>query len=96
MSDARIVHNRDRKRYEAYLGDELSGFVAYRLREGIIDFTHTEVDDDVEGQGVGSSLARESLDDVRRDGSRKVVASCPFIKDWIEEHPDYEDLLEAA
>ena len=30
---------------------------------------------------------------VRRDGSRKVVAECPFIKEWIRRHEDYQDLL---
>ena len=96
MTDVSIVHNPERRRYEAYLGDELAGFSNYRLRDGIIDFVHTEVDDAFEGEGVGSTLAREALDDVRREGSRKVVASCRFIKSWIEDHPDYADLLEAA
>ena len=96
MSEVHTVRNQERDRYEAFVGDELAGFAEYRLRDGIIEFTHTEVDDAFEGHGVGSTLARDALDDVRRDGSRRVVASCPFIKEWIEHHPDYEDLLEAA
>ena len=48
--------------------------------------------DDYEGQGAGSQLAREALDDVRRRGLG-VVALCPFIAGWIERHPDYADLV---
>ena len=96
MSDVSVVQNPDRDRYEAFLGDELAGFAVYRLREGVIEFVHTEVDDAFEGHGVGGALARGALDDVRRDGTRKVVATCPFIKQWIERHDDYTDLLEAA
>ena len=92
-TDVEIKNNPERKRYEAWLGDQLAGFATYALRDGIIRFIHTEVDDAFEGHGVGSRLAREALDDVRRDASRKVIASCPFIKQWIEEHPDYQDLL---
>ena len=96
MSDVSVVNNPDRHRYEAFLGDELAGFAVYQLRDGIIEFVHTEVDDAFEGHGVGGALARGALDDVRRDGTRKVVATCPFIKQWIERHDDYTDLLEAA
>jgi predicted GNAT family acetyltransferase len=96
MTDVSVVQNPDRDRYEAFLGEELAGFAVYRLREGIIEFVHTEVDDAFEGHGVGSALARSALDDVRRDGTRKVVATCPFIKEWIERHDDYTDLLESA
>jgi predicted GNAT family acetyltransferase len=31
---------------------------------------------------------------VRADGL-KVVAQCPFVKAWIDKHPDYADLLKA-
>ena len=59
-------------------------------------FTHTEVEDRFEGQGVGSALARFALDDVRAAGTRKVLPLCPFIKGWIEKHPDYADLVYGA
>ncbi len=91
--EVEIRNDPEKKRYEAWLGDELAGFATYALRDGIIRFIHTEVEDEFEGHGVGSILAREALDDVRREGNRKVIASCPFINKWIEEHPDYQDLL---
>ena len=50
------------------------------------------MDDEYEGQGAGSQLARQALDDSRARG-RRVVARCPFISSWIERHPDYADLL---
>ena len=51
-----------------------------------------EVDDAFEGQGVGSALARTALDDVRASG-RSAVPKCPFIRGWIDKHPDYADLV---
>lgn len=79
-------------RYELRDGDTLAGFTRYHLRGGAIVFTHTQVSEEYEGQGAGSQLAREALDDAR---SRKlrVVAMCPFIAGWIERHPDYADLV---
>ena len=79
-------------RYELHDGNTLIGIAEYQLRRGSIIFTHTKVSDEYEGQGAGSQLAREALDDARRRGLR-VVAWCPFIAAWIERHPDYADLL---
>jgi predicted GNAT family acetyltransferase len=73
---------------------ELVGAAYYDVADDLIVFTHTEVDEESEGHGVGSALARGALDDVRTEGRRKVIAHCPFIKGWIERHPDYQDLLE--
>jgi len=94
MADVEVTKNEDEKRYEARVDGELAGSAYYDAADDLIVFTHTEVDDAYEGKGVGSALAKGALDDVRADGSRKVVARCSFIKSWIERHPDYQDLLE--
>jgi uncharacterized protein len=91
---ADVVHNPERSRYEIHVDGVVAGFAAYRDRGDALDFTHTEVDDAYEGQGLGSQLARGALDDVRAKGGR-VIASCPFIKRWIDEHEDYQELLAA-
>ena len=85
--------NPDESRYEGWVDGQLAGFAAYRLDPGRIVFTHTEVDDAYEGQGVGSTIARFALDDVRARGDLRVVPRCPFIRDWIEKHSDYQDLV---
>ena len=94
MADDIVVSNNpDLLRYEARLGGELAGFAAYRLEDGRITFTHTEVDGAFEGKGIGSALARGALDDVRATGGLTVLPLCPFIKGWIGKHEDYQDLL---
>lgn len=72
--------------------DQLLGFVDYRLADDTITFTHTEVLPAAEGHGIGSTLARAVLDRARADGL-VVVPQCPFIKGWIDRHPDYADLV---
>ena len=94
MNDVQVTNNEADKRYEARVDGRLAGSAYYDTADDLIVFTHTEVDDAYEGQGVGSTLARAALDDVRADGRRKVVPRCPFIKGWIDRHPDYQDLLD--
>jgi predicted GNAT family acetyltransferase len=87
-----VQDNPDAGRYEAVDGSGVvAGFAEYDRRADEIVFVHTEVDDAFEGQGVGSTLVRGALDDVRTTGLR-VVAKCPFVASWIEKHPDYQDL----
>lgn len=79
-------------RYEVTVDGTRAGFAAYRRKGDALVFTHTEIDDAFEGQGVGSALARAALDDVRARGL-SVVPQCPFIRAWIDRHPDYADLV---
>ncbi len=88
-----VRHAADQQRYEGYVDGALAGFAAYTLSDHMVAFTHTEVDGAHEGKGVGSAIARFALDDVRAGGERKVLASCPFIRRWIERNTDYADLL---
>jgi predicted GNAT family acetyltransferase len=91
----RVVDNPDEERFEAYVDGELAGFAEYQLAQRLFVFTHTEVEDRFEGQGIGSALARAALDDVRRRGI-KALPLCPFVKTWIDKHPDYRDLVYGA
>ena len=93
MTGTQVTNNVERNRFEIRVEDgRLAGFTEYAARDGARDFVHTVVKDEFEGQGIGSKLARAALDETRADGLR-VVASCPFIKGWIDKHPDYADLL---
>ena len=94
MSDQPVTVREDagQNRFEAV--DEsgvVAGFAAYRRYPDRIVFTHTVVDDAFEGRGVGSTLVRAALDAVREEGLR-VVPQCPFVRSYIERHPEYADL----
>ncbi|XRQ03899.1 GNAT family N-acetyltransferase [Actinomadura welshii] len=88
-----ITDNAERKRYEIRVDGELAGFAAYEPAEGdTVALTHTEIDPAFEGKGLGGKLARGALDDLRGTG-RTVIPVCPFIKSWIQKHPDYHDVV---
>jgi uncharacterized protein len=88
-----VRHRPDEHRYEAWLDGELAGVAEYDLRPGTIVFTHTEVDPAFEGKGVGGALAGGALDQVRAAGEYDVVPQCPFVKAYIDKHPEYADLV---
>lgn len=87
-----VQHDADRTRYEIVVDDTVAGHVEYRLRDGAIDFTHTEVDDAYQGQGLAGILVRGALDDVRDTTDLRVIATCPYVSGWLAKHPDYAGL----
>jgi uncharacterized protein len=80
------------QRYEIRDGERVLGLAAYERRGDTVVFTHTEVDPDAGQSGLGSTLVRAALDDVRAHGG-SVVAKCSFVRGWIERHPEYGDLV---
>lgn len=95
MSETTVADAPDQSRYEARVDGKLAGFAAYTPRGTDVVFTHTQVDDDFEGQGVGSRLVRSALDDVR---ARGLLATplCPFVAAFIADHQEYADLVAPA
>ena len=90
--DIVFVDSPDHHRYELRSGDEVVGFLVYRLGDGVITLVHTEVDPAHSGQGHAATLARGALDDARSRGLA-VVPSCPYVASYIEKHPEYADLV---
>ena len=78
-------------RYELTVDGHLAA-TYYEVADNIISFIHTEVPPELGGKGIGSKLVKGALDQVRADGL-KVIAQCPFVKAYIDKHPDYANLL---
>lgn len=94
MSDKRVTDNTQAHRFELLVEDELAGYAEYRQEDGSVAFTHTVVEPQYEGKGVGSALASGALDAVRTAGG-SVLPYCPFLRSYIQRHPTYLDLVPA-
>jgi predicted GNAT family acetyltransferase len=88
----RISNNTDESQYTADLDGRNAGVAAYERSGDTIVFTHTVVDEDLEGQGVGSTLIQHALDDAREQ-QLTVVPQCEFVAAFISEHAEYQDLV---
>jgi uncharacterized protein len=90
--DVRIQHNEAERRYELFVGDDLVSIADYRLSDGVFVFDHTETAMVHRGKGLADELVRFALDDVRANG-RRIVPLCWFVADFVNEHPEYRDLI---
>jgi uncharacterized protein len=87
-----VRHEPDRSRYALYVDGDDAGEVNYRIQDGAVAMLRVVVDPHRRGEGLGSQLVQGALDDVRANGSGLVIAACPFVTTFFEEHPEYRDL----
>ena len=86
-----VRDNKDRSRFELDAGNEIA-FANYRLTPSAVIITHTETPRALRGRGIGSELVKGALELIRRD-SRKVIAGCGFVVDYLDRHPEEADLV---
>jgi hypothetical protein len=93
VSDIEVRDNPAAHRFELLVDGEVGGEAIYRWREGAVIVTHSEVDRKFRGQGLAGELARRTLDQIRERDLR-VVPLCPFFAHYVEEHPEYSDIVD--
>jgi predicted GNAT family acetyltransferase len=87
-----VRDNTERSRYELIVDDEVVGFADYTRRGTTVVVPHTQIEPALRGRGLGAQLVRGTLDLVRADGAL-VDPACPFVADFIDAHPEYQDLV---
>jgi len=88
----RVVDNPERARFELISDGQLVGFLTYRPSNGVLVLDHAEIDPSCRGAGRGAQLVRGSLDDLMRRGVM-IRPTCPFVVQFIDEHPEYGGLV---
>lgn len=92
--DGEVKENGAQHRFELPI-DGSDGEVAaayYRIDDGVLVLTHTEVPFEFAGRGIGSRLAKGVFDILRKTG-RKAVLRCPFMGAFYARHPEYADVV---
>ena len=85
-----VRDNAERHRFELEADGQIA-YSNYKRVNGVLTVLHTEVPKALEGRGIGSALARGLLDIARTEGL-KVQPLCPFVRAYMDRHPEYADL----
>ncbi|GAA3879281.1 GNAT family N-acetyltransferase [Leifsonia kafniensis] len=88
-----VRHEPALARYTIWRDGEMVGLTDYEINGAEVRFTHTEVNPVYRHEGLASILVEFALDDVRERTCLRVVAQCPYVRRWINEHAEYQDLL---
>jgi len=90
-----VTDNQGERRFELHDGERLLGRVDYRPAGASLIIAHTEIEDGHAGQGLGSVLVRDMLDQLRA-ADTTVIPLCPFTAAFIQRHPDYADVVDRS
>jgi predicted GNAT family acetyltransferase len=88
-----VEHEPNLSRYTLRQAGEPVGLADYREMGQEVRFTHTEIDPAKRDLGLAGILIEHALDDVRTRTDLTVVADCPYVADWIDQHAEYQELL---
>ena len=86
-SKLQVINNEAKNRFQVKVDKYLAVCEYKRVKDRII-FTHTEVPTALEGQGVGSLLAKTALD-YAISNELKIMPLCPYIAAYIKRHQEY-------
>jgi hypothetical protein len=86
-----VRRNDQAERYEILLDGTVVGHLATKERPNAVILVHTETDTALQGRGLAARLVTAALDDLRAKGKR-VVVRCPYVREFIDEHPEYANL----
>ena len=88
-----VVKNYELNRFEIYSDGELAGFADFKIENQVISYTHTEIDPRFGGQGLGSQLIKEALDEALEQ-NLEVAPYCSFVSAYIKKNSEkYLDLI---
>ena len=85
-----VRNNAALNRFELAIGDAIA-YANYRITGDKVIITHTETPPALRGRGIASQLMQGALELIRAD-SRKVVAGCSFVADYLAQHPETREL----
>lgn len=93
LASIKTQNNTEDNRFELVL-ENTYAFIDYKIgKRGAMYLIHTEVPDELGGQGVGHKLVRESLSIIEK-ADIQIIPLCPFVKSFIKKHQkDYQQLL---
>lgn len=90
------IQQEEHGRNGAFFIDEDGEWVAEMtyIRSGpdTIVIDHTEVDEQLGGQGIGKKLVAVAVDFARANGL-KIKPLCPYTRKVIDSTPEYQDVL---
>ena len=82
-----IVKSEKLNRFEIYFDGELAGFAEFEVSNQKISYPHTEIDPRFGGQGLGSQLIKEALDEALEQ-NLEVAPYCSFVSAYIKKNSE--------
>lgn len=88
-----VEHNPEKHQFFTVIENKL-GTLDYDVSKesNILDYKSTFVPEELRGRQIGGELVRVALE-YAKNHHFKVIPSCPFVKQYINRHPEYQSIV---
>ena len=73
-------------------GEQVASMTYKKSGEDKIIIDHTEVDESLQGKGIGKDIVEAGVEYARQN-NLKIVPACPFAKKVIDDAPEFQNIL---
>lgn len=91
-SAARIEHRPHQHRFVLSRDDEDLSHLEYVPKDGVWSFTHTWTEPGERHHGYAAKVVAAAFDGAR-DAAVTVRPVCPYVRAFLDRHPEYQHLL---
>jgi predicted GNAT family acetyltransferase len=89
-----VEHNRAAHRFEITDTGE-TALLSYIESDGRLELIHTETPPNLRRRGYGTRLAHAAFE-YARVARLRVMPLCPFVRAYLDRHPEYRSLIDPA
>jgi uncharacterized protein len=89
-----LINNTERGAFEMPVNDGVA-FISYRTNGDVVSLNHTEVPEELEGQGIGSTLVEQTFQYLEAN-RLKMVPRCAFVITYLKRHPEWNKLVDES
>lgn len=86
-----VRHDAEQHRFVATIDGQEAQLLYHPVADGVLEYASTFVPETLRGRGIASAIVRRALDYAREHGYR-VIPSCWFVREFLDQHPEYADL----
>ncbi|GGI93181.1 GNAT family N-acetyltransferase [Legionella impletisoli] len=90
--DLDVKHDKKNQRFYVEVDNKQSELKYKKINEETLDYFTTFVPEEQRGQGIAADITEFALQ-YAKDNQLKVRPSCPFVKSYVKDHADYQDLV---
>lgn len=90
--ESNIHHDKDKRCFYARVSGEICELKYKKIDDSTLDYYHTFVPESLRDHGIASQITEHALE-YAKNYHYHIVASCPYVKNYIVKHPKYQRLL---
>jgi predicted GNAT family acetyltransferase len=92
---AEFTHEADAHRYTMHVDGDLVSVLEYQDHGASVVMHHTVTIPKYRGHGYAAELVEFAVNDVERAGTGPITATCWYVAEWFDRHPERATLLAA-